>query len=96
MRKLYLLNTLKEGIFLYFKIYAPAKINLYLNIKDKINNTGYHNVEMIMQSINLYDIVTIKSNNYKNINIETNFSFCKNKENNTIYKYAKTSLFQPD
>lgn len=74
---------------MYFKIYAPAKINLYLNIKDKINNTGYHNVEMIMQSINLYDIVTIKSNNYKNINIETNFSFCKNKENNTIYKAAK-------
>ena len=90
MRKLCLLNSLKEGILLYFKIYAPAKINLYLNIKGKVNNTDYHYVEMIMQSINLYDIITIKSNDHKNINIETKFSFCKNNENNTIYKAAKS------
>jgi 4-diphosphocytidyl-2-C-methyl-D-erythritol kinase len=33
---------------------APAKINLFLEIKNK-RTDGYHNLESIMQTINLYD-----------------------------------------
>ena len=36
------------------KAYAPAKINLGLEIIKK-RSDGYHDVDMIMQSINLFD-----------------------------------------
>ena len=39
--------------------YAPAKINLGLEILSK-RHDGYHNVDMIMQSINLFDEVTLE------------------------------------
>lgn len=38
---------------------APAKINLSLDVISRMEN-GYHNLSMIMQSISLYDIITIK------------------------------------
>lgn len=41
------------------KAYAPAKINLGLEILSK-RPDGYHNVDMIMQSINLFDEVTLE------------------------------------
>lgn len=41
------------------KAYAPAKINLGLEILSK-RLDGYHNVDMIMQSINLFDEVEIE------------------------------------
>lgn len=43
---------------------APAKLNLALDILGRLNN-GYHTVDMIMQTVSLYDIVTIqKSEQY--------------------------------
>lgn len=39
-------------------VLAPAKINLTLDITGKREN-GYHDVEMVMQTISLYDTVTI-------------------------------------
>lgn len=41
------------------KAYAPAKINLGLEILSK-RPDGYHNVDMIMQSVNLFDEVTVE------------------------------------
>ena len=41
---------------------APAKINLALSIKGK-RKDNYHEVDMIMQTVDLFDIVTIKKNN---------------------------------
>lgn len=41
------------------KAYAPAKINLGLEILSK-RPDGYHDVDMIMQSINLFDEVTVE------------------------------------
>lgn len=41
------------------KAYVPAKINLGLEILSK-RPDGYHNVDMIMQSINLFDEVTVE------------------------------------
>ncbi len=39
-------------------IKAPAKINLFLAVGDKMDN-GYHEIKSIMQSINLFDTVTV-------------------------------------
>jgi 4-diphosphocytidyl-2-C-methyl-D-erythritol kinase len=51
---------------------CPAKINLSLDVVGKLDN-GYHKLEMIMQSVGLYDIVTLEKNN-AGINI-----YCDNK-----------------
>ncbi len=39
-------------------VLAPAKINLTLNVTSKLPN-GYHTVEMVMQTISLYDEIHI-------------------------------------
>ena len=40
-------------------ISAPAKINISIDVKGRLAN-GYHLVEMIMQTIDLFDIVTVE------------------------------------
>ncbi|NLX63928.1 MAG: 4-(cytidine 5'-diphospho)-2-C-methyl-D-erythritol kinase [Clostridiaceae bacterium] len=40
-------------------ILAPAKINLSIDVKDRLAS-GYHSVEMIMQTIDLFDIITVE------------------------------------
>lgn len=42
------------------KVHAPAKINLALDVVGKLEN-GYHLLKMIMQTINLYDCVSVKA-----------------------------------
>jgi len=39
-------------------IHAPAKINLFLDITGRLEN-GYHNINSIMQTVGLYDTITI-------------------------------------
>ena len=51
-----------------YEAYAPAKINLGLEIISK-RNDGYHNVDMIMQTVNLFDKISIEKSKDKNINI---------------------------
>ena len=41
------------------KVKCPAKINLTLEILDK-RNDGFHNIRSVMQTIDLFDILTIK------------------------------------
>ena len=41
-------------------ISAPAKINLYLEVLDKLDN-GYHNIDSIMQSVDLSDTLVISA-----------------------------------
>lgn len=67
---------------------ARGKINLSLDITGK-RNDGYHLVDMIMQSIDIYDIVRIKKSEDKDIKI-----FCSNleipsDETNLAYKAAR-------
>lgn len=50
------------------KTLANAKINLSLDVIGK-RNDNYHLVRMIMQSIDLYDIVTVSSTNTKSIEL---------------------------
>ena len=40
-------------------ISVPAKINISINVKNKLAS-GYHSVETIMQTINLFDTITVE------------------------------------
>ena len=67
---------------------ALAKINLSLDVVRR-REDGYHEVRMIMQTINLYDKLEIKKSNEKGIHVTTNISFLPTNENNLVYKAAK-------
>ena len=41
------------------KVQCPAKINLTLKVINK-REDGFHNIESIMQTINLFDYLTIE------------------------------------
>lgn len=67
---------------------ALAKINLGLDVVRR-KEDGYHEVRMIMQTIQLYDRLDIKRTQEPGIQIQTNLSFLPVNENNLIYKAAK-------
>lgn len=65
-----------------------AKINLSLLIKGK-RLDNYHNLDMVMQSINLYDEVSISLNDESKINIFCDKNDIPLDENNLVYKASK-------
>lgn len=67
---------------------ALAKINLGLDVVRR-REDGYHEVRMIMQTIQLYDRLDIKRTHEPGIQIQTNLSFLPVNENNLIYKAAR-------
>ena len=67
---------------------ALAKINLGLDVVRR-REDGYHEVRMIMQTIQLYDRLDIKRTQEPGIQIQTNLSFLPVNENNLVYKAAK-------
>lgn len=70
---------------------AYAKINLGLDVLRRLEN-GYHEVRMVMQSIDLYDKINIIKNRTGKINIKTNLSFLPTGPDNLVYKAAKLLL----
>ena len=70
---------------------AYAKINLGLDVLSK-RADGYHDVCMIMQSINLYDTLTIKKSVERTISVETNLSYLPNNQKNLVYRAAELFL----
>ena len=67
---------------------APAKINLGLDVLGRRDN-GYHDVRMVMQSIGLYDDVTIEKVEEPGICLEINLDFLPTDDRNIAYKAAK-------
>lgn len=67
---------------------ALAKINLGLDVIGRREN-GYHDVRMVMQTIYLYDDVTIRKTDEPDIVVKTNLSFLPVNEDNIAYKAAK-------
>ena len=67
---------------------ALAKINLGLDVLGRRDN-GYHDVRMVMQTIYLYDNVTLTRIEEPRIHVETNLSYLPVDENNIAYKAAK-------
>lgn len=66
---------------------APAKINLGLDVLHK-RPDGYHELEMIMSSVDLADRLTIKELPQNEILIETNKAFLPVDKRNNVYQAA--------
>lgn len=66
---------------------APAKINLTLDVIGK-RDDGYHEVEMIMTTIDLADRISLEMIDKDAIILESNSGFVPNDERNLIYKAA--------
>lgn len=66
---------------------ARAKINLTLDVLSRREN-GYHDVEMVMQQINLYDNVTVEKNSSGDLNLSCSDSFLPVDEKNIAYQAA--------
>lgn len=64
---------------------SRAKINLSIDVLGK-REDGYHLVEMIMQTIDLYDIIKIKELSTEDIIIKSNSSDIPLDDNNIVYK----------
>lgn len=64
---------------------SRAKINLSIDVLGK-REDGYHLVEMIMQTIDLYDIIKIRELSSDNIIIKSNSNHIPLDENNIVYK----------
>lgn len=62
-----------------------AKVNITLDTLRK-RDDGYHDVKMIMQSVSLYDKITIRKSS--RIKISTNLKFLPTNEKNIAYKAA--------
>ncbi|MDR2818215.1 MAG: 4-(cytidine 5'-diphospho)-2-C-methyl-D-erythritol kinase [Endomicrobium sp.] len=66
---------------------APAKINLFLEIKNK-REDGYHELESIMQTVSLYDELSFELTD-KNIFLECNSKTLPTDSTNIVYKAVK-------
>lgn len=67
---------------------ALGKINLGLDVLGRREN-GYHDVRMVMQTVYLYDVITLEPKEEPGIEIRTNLSFLPVNENNLAYQAAK-------
>ena len=66
-----------------YKCRSYAKINLFLDILSR-EDSGYHNLKMIMQSVSLYDDLVFEPINRRRIEIDSNIPEIN--ENNIIQK----------
>ena len=77
------------------RLRALAKINLGFDVIGK-REDGYHEVRMIMQTINMYDQLEIEKKDEPGISITTNLPFIPTDERNLVYKAAKLLMDEFD
>lgn len=77
------------------RLKARAKINLGLDVTGK-REDGYHEVRMIMQSINLYDGVTISKSREPGIRLTTDRAYLPTNADNLMYKAARLMMEEYD
>ena len=65
-----------------------AKINLSLDVLGRMDN-GYHQVRMVMQTVSLFDTITIETLPEKEISITANLPFLPTGPDNLAYKAAE-------
>lgn len=68
---------------------AYAKINLGLDVLRK-REDGYHELRMIMQTVDLYDKVSLGLNDSNQIVVKTNLPYLPTDRRNLVYKAAQT------
>ena len=85
------LNSIKYNkavpLMKQIKLNARAKINITLDVLRK-REDGYHDLSMIMQTINLCDNITINTTENNNIEMTANYSWLPCDERNLVYKAA--------
>lgn len=67
---------------------APAKINLGLDVLYKRESDGYHQLEMVMSSVDLADRLILEEISEDKILIETNKAFLPIDKRNNVYQAA--------
>ncbi len=72
-------------------VMAYAKINLGLDVLRK-REDGYHDVRMIMQSLDLHDTITITKTSNSMISVQTNLSYLPVDKGNLVYRAAALFL----
>lgn len=70
------------------RLKALAKINLGLDVLRR-REDGYHEVRMVMQTLRMYDKITIKKTGQPGIQIKSNLFYVPENENNLAYRAAK-------
>ena len=70
------------------RLRALAKINLGLDILRK-REDGYHEVRMIMQTIQMYDVREMRKGKKPGISLSVNYPYIPSDERNLVYKAAK-------
>lgn len=75
------------------EVKCPAKINLTLEVLGK-RPDGFHDIQSVMQTINLYDILTIttEKSNSTNINLSGTSTEIPYDEKNLVHKATKMFL----
>lgn len=71
-----------------YSLFAPAKINLYLEIIGD-RTDGYHELAMVLQSVNLADRVEIRSIGIETIRVHCDHPQVPTNETNLAYRAAK-------
>lgn len=69
------------------RLRALAKINLGLDILGK-REDGYHEVKMIMQTIQMYDVLELHKKKEPDISLTVNVPFIPTDERNLVYRAA--------
>ena len=77
------------------KLDAYGKINLGLDVLGK-RDDGYHDLDMIMQSVDLADKIIITKNDSGEITVKSNTGKIPNDESNLAYKAAKVLVDEFD
>lgn len=70
------------------KVQASAKVNLTLDVTGK-RDDGYHNIESIFQSINIYDTITVSKSLNPLIDVSCDDPSIPCGKTNIVYKAAK-------
>jgi 4-diphosphocytidyl-2-C-methyl-D-erythritol kinase len=78
---------LKNSGKVLMKLKSYGKINLFLDVKGKLPS-GYHDIVTVIQSIDIYDEITLKPVNEDKIIIECSDLSIPVDESNTCYKAA--------
>ncbi len=70
------------------RVRALAKINLGLDVLRK-REDGYHEVRMVMQTIQMYDVIHIYKTSKPGVSLRTNLPYIPTDERNLVYKAAR-------
>lgn len=70
------------------KVKSYAKINISLDVINK-REDGYHNLRMIMHSVELSDDIEININGSKSISVSTNLHYLPDNKKNHAYRAAE-------